>query len=346
MEFSLFYFANDNAVGDGDRRYELLMSGARFADENDFVAVWTPERHFHPFGGLYPNPAVTGAAIAATTERISVRAGSVNTPLHHPLRIAEEWSVVDNISGGRAGVSFASGWHPDDFALRPESFRDRKRVMVETIEAVRKLWAGDTISVVSGTGEHKDVRIYPSPVQQRIPIWLTCAGSVETFQLAGRLGAGVLTHLLGQDVDELAEKIGTYRRASVEASGRPGQVTLMLHTLMGEDTEEVRRIVWQPFSRYLRSSFGLIAHSMTGSHAVNLDSMEKEDVDFLISRAFERYFRAGGMFGTVEAVSPMVEKLQDIGVDEVASLIDFGVDPKIVLDGLNHLNRLRRRFQS
>ena len=79
-------------------RYRLLLEGARFADRHGFAAVWTPERHFHAFGGLYPNPAVTGAALAAITERIGIRAGSVVLPLHNPIRVAEEWSVVDNLS--------------------------------------------------------------------------------------------------------------------------------------------------------------------------------------------------------------------------------------------------------
>ena len=63
-------------------KYRLLLEGARFADQNGFVAVWTPERHFHAFGGLFPNPAVTSAAIAAITEKIGIRAGSVVSPLH------------------------------------------------------------------------------------------------------------------------------------------------------------------------------------------------------------------------------------------------------------------------
>ena len=64
MDFSLFYFAADAADADGHGRYRLLMEGARYADRNGFAAIWTPERHFHAFGGLYPNPAVTSAAIA------------------------------------------------------------------------------------------------------------------------------------------------------------------------------------------------------------------------------------------------------------------------------------------
>ncbi len=89
MDFSLYYWGNDDAAG-GDK-YRLLLDGARFADENGFAAVWTPERHFHAFGGPYPNPSVTGAAVAAVTKRIGVRGGSVVAPLHHPARIAEEW---------------------------------------------------------------------------------------------------------------------------------------------------------------------------------------------------------------------------------------------------------------
>lgn len=142
MEFSLFYFADGAAVAPGAGRYDLLLEGARFADEHGFAAVWTPERHFHEFGGLYPNPAVTGAAVAAVTRRVGIRAGSVVVPLHHPARIAEEWAVVDNISGGRAGVSLASGWNAVDFALRPEGYAGRKDAVIEAVGQLRSLWRG------------------------------------------------------------------------------------------------------------------------------------------------------------------------------------------------------------
>ena len=100
LDFSLFYFASDESAA-GTHKYRLLLEGAKFADQNGFSAVWTPERHFHAFGGLYPNPSVTSAAIAAITRSIQIRAGSVVLPLHNPARVAEEWAVVDNLSNGR-----------------------------------------------------------------------------------------------------------------------------------------------------------------------------------------------------------------------------------------------------
>src|SRR5207247_1708861 len=121
MDFSLFYFANADG-GESSEKYKLLIEGAKFADTHGFAAVWTPERHFHEFGGLYPNPSVTSAALATVTERIQIRAGSVVAPLHTPIRIAEEWSVVDNLSNGRVAIPFASGWMPDAFVIEPDNY--------------------------------------------------------------------------------------------------------------------------------------------------------------------------------------------------------------------------------
>ena len=119
MDFSLFYFASDEG-STHENKYQLLIEGAKFADRHGFVAVWTPERHFHAFGGLFPNPSITSAAIATITEQIQIRAGSVVIPIHDPIRVAEDWAVIDNLSNGRAGISFASGWNARDFVFAPE----------------------------------------------------------------------------------------------------------------------------------------------------------------------------------------------------------------------------------
>ena len=102
LSFTLYFFSDDGAKDSPDK-YRLVLESAKFADRNGFSAVWTPERHFQDFGGLYPNPSVLSAALAMITERVQIRAGSVALPLHHPVRVAEEWSVVDNLSNGRAG---------------------------------------------------------------------------------------------------------------------------------------------------------------------------------------------------------------------------------------------------
>ena len=139
LQFSLYFFGNYPAAYDPDK-YRLILDGARFADQNNFTAVWLPERHFHALGGFSPNPSLLAAALARETSRIALRGGSVVLPLHHPVRVAEEWAMVDNLSNGRVGMSIASGWHPNDFVFAPDRFERRREICLEDIQTIQKLW--------------------------------------------------------------------------------------------------------------------------------------------------------------------------------------------------------------
>ncbi|MFN0097634.1 MAG: MupA/Atu3671 family FMN-dependent luciferase-like monooxygenase [Gemmatimonadaceae bacterium] len=351
VEFSLFYFSADENSDRGDR-YRVLMEGAKFGDKHGFSAVWTPERHFHAFGGLYPNPSVTGAAVAAITTRIGVRAGSCVLPLHHPVRVVEEWSVVDNLSGGRAGVSFAAGWQPNDFIFQPQNYADVKTKTVEMIDTVRRLWRGETLTFPGPRGD-VPVRTLPRPVQPELPIWYTTAGNVDSYELAGKLGVNVLTHLLGQTVEELADKITVYRKAWKAAGHKgQGQIALMLHTFVGDSDAEVKELVRAPMKAYLGTSISLIKGFAAAFPTfkpgpdgkmpeLDFKSLSPDEMDALLEYSFERYYETSGLFGTVETCAAIVDRLKGIGVDDVACLIDFGVDTELVLRHLKLLNRLR-----
>jgi natural product biosynthesis luciferase-like monooxygenase protein len=342
MDISLFFFADDAMAHDAGR-YDLLLDSARFADDAGFCAVWTPERHFHRFGGLYASPAVTGAAVAAVTRRIGVRAGSVVLPLHDPVRVAEEWAMIDNLSGGRVGLSVASGWHATDFALHPrprEGYENRKDEMASGVDVVRRLWRGETIERTAGSGGRVELEIFPKPVQPELPLWITSSGNPATFELAGQLGGNLLTHLLGQDLDSLRGKVVRYRQALRTHHGEAarGTVTLMIHTLLGEDDDAVRETIREPFGDYLAQALDLITRSTpTTGH---IPEVSEADRRVLVERAFERYWRRSGLFGTVQTARTMCARLQDAGVDEIACLIDFGVDHPTVIQGVHHLAKL------
>ncbi len=339
MDFSLFYFANADG-GESSEKYKLLIEGAKFADTHGFAAVWTPERHFHEFGGLYPNPSVTSAALATVTERIQIRAGSVVLPLHDPLLVAEEWAVVDNLSHGRVAISFASGWHANDFVIAPENYAHRKEIMLRGIETVRRLWRGEKVRRRDGNGTELEVRILPRPIQRELPIWVTAAGSPETFRSAGEVGANLLTHLLNQSIEQLAEKIAIYRSAWREHGHGPGtgHVTLMIHTFVGSSVDEVREKVRRPFSDYLRSSVELWLARSPGQE---IGDFTEEELADLVSYAFDRYFETSGLFGTPNTCLEMIDRLKLIGVDELACLIDFGVDFDSTIASLRYLDKVR-----
>ncbi|MGI9624309.1 MAG: MupA/Atu3671 family FMN-dependent luciferase-like monooxygenase, partial [Acidimicrobiales bacterium] len=348
LDMSLFFFGSEEAGS-----YDLLLDAARFADRHGFGAVWTPERHFNDFGGPFPNPAVTGAAVAAVTENVAIRSGSCVLPLHHPVRAAEEWSVVDQLSRGRVGLSIAAGWHPEDFVLRPQNYGQSKDALLEQIDELRRMWRGEAVTYDGPKGP-VDVLPLPRPVQPELPIWYTTAGNVESFELAGANGFNLLTHLLGQSIEDLEQKIVAYR-AAWSAAGHPGTgtVSLMLHTFVTSDDDVVRDTVKEPMKAYLRDSIALVKEHASAFPTFDptkteadgaLAGLTPEDMDALLEVSFARYFETSGLFGDVSRAVEFAEGIAEVGVDEIACLIDFGVPGDEVLDNLQYLDVVREAF--
>jgi natural product biosynthesis luciferase-like monooxygenase protein len=351
VKFGLMFFSALHGA-ESRGRYDLLLEAARFADTHGFSCVWTPERHFHPFGGLFPNPAVTSAALAAITHQIEIRAGSLILPLHDTLRAAEDWAMVDNLSGGRAGISFGSGWNVDDFILYPERYLDRHRQMYDNIAIFQQLWRGEEVTRLNSFGKEVKVAIFPRPVRKEIPIWVTSSGNAETFVAAGSIGANVLTHLIGQDFDSLAIKIRRYRESRACSGFDParGTVTLMLHTFLGEDGDVVTAKVRSPFREYLRSAISLEqmaafgGGAVSGGHKIDPHTIPDSTLEELLDVTFERYSHSAALMGTPGDCRRLVWDLEEIGVDEIACLIDFLDDPDAILESLKHLDQLRASF--
>ncbi len=203
------------------------------------------------------------------------------------------------------------------------------------------------------------MRTLPRPLQKELPLWVTTAGNIDTYTQAAKLGANVLTHLLGQSIEEVSEKVRAYRRAWAEAghSGK-GTVTLMLHTFVGPDADSVERAVRQPLKEYLKSAMFLVKSAawqfptfkkMSDEQGKTLDeffaTISDEDMDALLEFAFQRYFHTSGLFGTPESCGQMVDKVKSADVDEIACLIDFGIKTDVVLEHLPYLNGLRAAAQ-
>jgi iturin family lipopeptide synthetase A len=346
-DFSVYYFGDYPAATAPDDKYRSIIDTARFADQHGFHALWMPERHFHSFGGLFPNPVVLAAALARETRRIRLHAGSVVLPLHDPVRVAEEWSMVDNLSGGRVGIGCASGWHANDFVFFPENFGRHREVMYSHLAELRRLWRGETVLRRSGSGEEVPVQLLPRPVQDMPPMFTAIVGRRESYELAARHDLGVVTNLMTQTVDQLTENVALYRktRADHGLDADAGRVVVLLHTYLGEDRERARAEAFEPLSAYMRSSLSLFGE-VTNSLGFNVDVTDvvEEDLDYLFRRAHDRYCDSRALIGSVDDCTPTVDALRNAGADEVAALVDFGVTPDQLRRSLPQLDRLRRRY--
>jgi len=341
-ELSLFFFSAD-ASQPQENRYGMLFDAAKFADEHGFTAVWTPERHFQRFGGLYGSPTVTGAALAVMTKRIGIRAGSVVLPLQNPLRVAEEWAMIDNFSGGRVAIAAASGWHVNDFVLSPSTYATRYPDMFEKIALIQRLWRGEKVSFPNGAGIDTEVGILPAPIQKELPIWLT-GQSDDTFLEAGKRGFNVLTanFALRHEMTEFTRKEKIYRDAIQAHHGRRGHVTLMAHTYVGADREAIRTIARPALTGYLKTNLEMQKDNSAGKREEKgFTQLNERESEIMVRTQVNNDLLSPLSFvGTLEHCKAQAVNLKASGVDEIACLIDFGIDNDEVMASLRRLSSL------
>jgi len=225
---------------------------------------------------------------------------------------------------------------------------------------VREIWKEGRVQKPNGMGADVDVKVFPRPVQESLPVWITVSGKEETFIDAGRIGTHILTHLLWQDTEELKHKIGLYRQSLVNHGHDPAKfkVSVMVHTHIGGSNEAVKSTVEKSLKDYIKSSVHLI-NAMTKSTKDEPNTRETVGryhnhdgkvsdslMTELLDLAFERFFENAALLGTPEKCSRIIEKLKDYGVNEVACLIDFGITNSEMMQGLRELALMSKNYFS
>ena len=144
--------------------YSETLDQAAYAEELGFCSVWLSEHHFSEEGYLPSLAAVLGA-LAMRTSRVRLGTAVLLAPLHHPLRLAEDLAVVDQLSGGRLDVGMAPGYKPDEFAVLGVPKGERGARTDETIEILKLAWGGERFSFAGKHFTFDDVIVAPPPVQ-------------------------------------------------------------------------------------------------------------------------------------------------------------------------------------
>ncbi len=152
--------------------YRETLHQAAYAEQLGFSSIWLSEHHFSEEGYLPALMAMLGA-LAERTSRARLGTAVLLAPLHHPLRLAEDFAVIDQLSGGRLDVGLAPGYKPDEFAVLGVPKRERGARTNETIEILQRAWRGEPFSYAGQHFQFENVVIGPPPVQRPgPPIWV------------------------------------------------------------------------------------------------------------------------------------------------------------------------------
>ena len=194
MDFGYFTLS-DNHYANNDRTpnqfVKDILAEALYADELNFRSAWIGEHHFSTLG-VNSSPEMLLSFIAARTKNIRLAPAVTVLPLHHPIRVAEQWATLDLISGGRVDFASGRGYDRREYIPFGANFEDNQTIFEEGMEIIRKLW--DANGPITHHGRHyqfEDVEVTPMPVQKPMSMYVA-SFSAPSIELAGRIGAGLI----------------------------------------------------------------------------------------------------------------------------------------------------------
>ena len=172
-----------------DRPYREGLELAAEASRCGIDDIWISEHHGEE-DGYCPSPIVAGAAVATAAPNCRVGQGIAVAPLYgHPLRLAEDLAVLDNLSGGRLDVGLGQGYRASEFESIGLPYAKRTRAFEEILDVLRLAWQGRSFDYHGAIYTVKNGLLRPGPVQKRMPLWIGAAAPVSRAR-AVRYGAG------------------------------------------------------------------------------------------------------------------------------------------------------------
>jgi alkanesulfonate monooxygenase SsuD/methylene tetrahydromethanopterin reductase-like flavin-dependent oxidoreductase (luciferase family) len=221
------------------REYADMLLCAELAEELGFDSVWLTEHHFAADGYL-PSVLPIAAAVAARTRRITIGTAAILAPFHHPLRLAEDAAVVDQLSGGRLILGLALGWREEEFRGFRIQMSERAGRLEETVAVLRLAWSGARFSFTGRHFEFDRVRVTPSPAHP-IRIWIG-AGSPRSIERAAVIGDGYVASKT--TLADFSEKLALADHVARAAEGRDFALAVMLDAWIGSVDPEVHAGIW------------------------------------------------------------------------------------------------------
>jgi len=288
------------------------------AEDLGFDSIWPAEHHFSEYG-FCASPALSLAAVARTTRRIRLCTGVVVLPFNHPVRVAEDYAMLDNLSGGRVELGVGRGYQPIEYQGYGIDQSRSRELFDESIEIVRRAWTNERLDFEGRYYRFHDVEVRPRPFQQpHPPIWLA-ALSEETFEKAGRLGFNLLcSPVFGGSLPAARERIARYREALEKHGHDPStrEVGALVMVYAGRSQEEARREFADPVIWYFRT-FGKYVAPKLGQPAVPSYEWYTQIRDLASVVEWDQLLEHGAeVCGEADYVTERIAQIRDeIGID-------------------------------
>ena len=325
MKFGYFTLSDNHYVENTRSANQLvadILDEALYAEEVGLHSAWIGEHHFSTLGVL-SCPDLVLAHVAARTKKIRLAPAVSVLPLHHPIRVAEQWATLDLLSGGLVDFAAGRGYDRREYEPFHVSFEDNQSIFAEAMGIVRRLWESE--EPISHHGKHyqfDNVSITPKPVQRPIPAYVA-AFSKPSIELAGRLGCNLIVAPFAAALTfgGLAQMAEVYREACVK-QGRL-MCSYFLHLADTPAAEQAAR------ARQIRYYRECATAAFPGDPKTAPPSYRYfvEIVDRLQKVRPEDLTENSVLLGTPAHITETLKKVEAAGFDEVILYVNVGLKP-------------------
>ncbi len=285
--------------------YEQVLVQGEHAEALGYDTFFVAEHHFHEYGAV-PNPSVMLATMAQRTKRLRLGTAISVLTFHHPLTIAETYSMVDVLSGGRLVLGVGSGYLKHEFEgyrIAPEEKRDR---FDESLDVLQKALTGERFSYEGKYVRVDNVALNVTPLQKPTPPIYVAILRREAAYHIGRKGQRLVCvpYASAERFEDIGALVAEYRKGQSDAGLAPGEddIHVALHTHVAVDDEQARAHAAAPFDLYVATR--LYAKRQT----------------------YDDVLRSGmSLIGGIDTVTRKLRELETMGVHHVLALHNFGL---------------------
>jgi alkanesulfonate monooxygenase SsuD/methylene tetrahydromethanopterin reductase-like flavin-dependent oxidoreductase (luciferase family) len=284
--------------------YAQVMRHCELAESQGYDTFFCAEHHFHAYG-VVPDPAVMLSALTQRTSRIRLGTAISVLTFHDPRQIAETYSMIDMMSGGRLVFGVGSGYLKHEFVGYDQNPAEKRDRFNENLGIIKRLMSGERLSYEGRFSKSGEVALNVLPHEGRVPPIHVAVLAREAAEHVGRQGDRIFTvpYASCRNFADIGTMLADYRRGRT-AAGLPEDEddhVVTLHTYVARTDEEARAHCKAAYDRYVVTRLYAARH-------------EYEDI------------LANGicLFGSVETVTRKVCELYDMGVRHVATLHNFG----------------------
>src|SRR5712672_2919841 len=329
MEFGYFTLS-DNHYENNARTPNQFVSDiteeALHADRLGMHSAWIGEHHFNSLGVL-SCPDLVLSYIAACTKHIRLAPAVTVLPLHHPIRVAEQWATLDLLSNGRVDFAAGRGYDQREYEPFHVSFADNQGIFEEGLELVRRLWEAE--GRISHHGTHylfDDLGITPKPVQRPIPTYVASFSKLS-IELAARLGCGLVVapFAAAMSFGGLKQVADQYHETCAKHGQKPGRLMCSYFTHFADTREQ--EIAQR--ARQIRYYKECVIPAFPGDPATAPPSYRYfiDIVDRLNKIKAEDLTENSVLLGSASQMIDTLKKVEAAGFSEVILYFNVGLKP-------------------